>query len=161
MLCSKNGGGGELSREGGEGGAGGEGSQEQLMTLLGLELLRDLAEDRQCIASLSPLGMLSLARALQGGGKLAAWRWGSSVVGSRGSCIQRYGLGTVGPLTHEALMANVRLLLPSLDGGLCAKKVQLLSGDHTGSNRPVGVLKHNNKGQVWAGGIGEGGTNPW
>jgi len=72
MLCSKNRGGGELSREGGEGGAGGEGSREQLMTLLGLELLRDLAEDRQCMASLSPLGMLSLARALWGGGELVA-----------------------------------------------------------------------------------------
>jgi len=49
----------------------GEGSQEQLMTLLGLELLGDLAEDRQHTAGLSPLGMLSLARALWGRGELA------------------------------------------------------------------------------------------
>jgi len=50
----------------------GEGSREWLTTLLGLELLGDLAEDRQCAADLSPLGMLLLARALQGGGELAA-----------------------------------------------------------------------------------------
>jgi len=56
----------------GRGKAGGEGSREWLMTLLGLELLRDLAEDRQRMASLSPLGTLTLARALWGGGELAA-----------------------------------------------------------------------------------------
>ena len=56
----------------GRGKAGGEGSRERLMTLLGLELLRDLAEDRQCVADLLPLGMLSLARALQGRGELVA-----------------------------------------------------------------------------------------
>jgi len=49
--------------------AGGEGSQERLTTLLGLELLRDLAEDGQHVADLLPLGTLSLARALQGGGE--------------------------------------------------------------------------------------------
>jgi len=54
-----------------KGKAGGEGSQEWLTTLLGLELLRDLAEDRQHVANLSPLGTLSLARALQGRGELA------------------------------------------------------------------------------------------
>jgi len=67
-----NGGRGELSREDGEGEAGGECSQEWLMALLGLELLGDLAKDRQRTADLSPLGTLSLARALQGGGELAA-----------------------------------------------------------------------------------------
>jgi len=46
------------------GGDRGEGSREWLMTLLGLELLRDLAEDRQRMAGLLPLGMLLLARAL-------------------------------------------------------------------------------------------------
>ena len=53
------------------GGDRGEGSREWLTTLLGLELLGDLAEDRQCTADLLPLGTLSLARALRGGGKLA------------------------------------------------------------------------------------------
>jgi len=54
------------------GGYRGERSRERLTTLLGLELLRDLAEDRQCTADLSPLGTLSLARARRGGGELAA-----------------------------------------------------------------------------------------
>jgi len=48
----------------------GEGSRERLMALLGLELLRDLAEDRQYAADLLPLGTLLLARALWGRGKL-------------------------------------------------------------------------------------------
>jgi len=55
----------------GRGKAGGECSRERLTTLLGLELLGDLAEDRQHMADLSPLGMLSLARARLGGGELA------------------------------------------------------------------------------------------
>jgi len=54
------------------GGYRGERSREWLTTLLGLELLGDLAEDRQRAADLSPLGMLSLARAGWGGGELAA-----------------------------------------------------------------------------------------
>jgi len=65
-------GGGELSREDGEGESRGECSREWLTTLLGLELLGDLAEDRQRMADLSPLGTLSLARARQGGGELVA-----------------------------------------------------------------------------------------
>jgi len=64
------------------------------------------------------------------------------------------------PLTHEALMTDMRLLLPSLDGGLHAKKVEPLGGNYTRSNRPIWVLECNNKGQVQAGGVGKGGTNP-
>jgi len=52
--------------------AGVEGSREWLTALLGLELLGDLAEDRQRMAGLSPLGTLLLAGALRGGGELAA-----------------------------------------------------------------------------------------
>jgi len=54
------------------GGCRGERSREQLTTLLGLELLGDLAEDRQHTADLLPLGTLSLARARRGGGELVA-----------------------------------------------------------------------------------------
>jgi len=50
--------------------AGGEGSRERLTALMGLELLGDLAEDRQRAAGLLPLGTLSLARALRGRGEL-------------------------------------------------------------------------------------------
>jgi len=65
-------GGGELSREDVEGESRGERSRERRTTLLGLELLGDLAEDRQRTADLLPLGTLSLARAGLGGGELAA-----------------------------------------------------------------------------------------
>jgi len=57
-------------------------------------------------------------------------------------------------------MTDARLLLPSLDGGLCAEKVEPLGSDYTRSNRPIWVLECNNKGQVQAGGVGEGRTNP-
>jgi len=66
----------------------------------------------------------------------------------------------VRPLTREALTTDARLLLPSLDGGLCAEKVEPLGSDHTGSNRPVGILECDNKGRVRSRGVGEGGTNP-
>jgi len=54
------------------GGSRGGGSQEWLTPLLGLELLGDLAKDRQHTADLLPLGVLSLAWALRGGGELVA-----------------------------------------------------------------------------------------
>ena len=70
MLCSKNGVGGNCPGKVGKEEAGGEGSRGWLTTLLGLELLRDLAQDRQRMADLSPLGALLLARALWGRGEL-------------------------------------------------------------------------------------------